>query len=107
MTWTHLVLVDKLIEGQARSFELDGEALLAYRFAANQVAVVEDRCSHDGAPLGDSPVEGGEIECPRHGARFDLRSGEVRRAPAFAPLLVYPTRISAAGEVEVDLDGAE
>lgn len=54
---------------------------------------VEDRCSHDDGPLGDGPVVGCEVECPRHGARFDLRDGSVKAPPALVPIAVFETRV--------------
>ncbi len=54
---------------------------------------VEDRCTHDDGPLGDGPVVGHEVECPRHGARFDLRDGRVTAPPALVPVPVYETRV--------------
>jgi 3-phenylpropionate/trans-cinnamate dioxygenase ferredoxin subunit len=55
----------------------------------------EDRCTHDDSPFDDAPIEGCEIICPRHGARFSLQSGEALSPPAYEPL-----RIFAAREVE-------
>jgi nitrite reductase/ring-hydroxylating ferredoxin subunit len=49
----------------------------------------EDRCTHDDGPLGEGPLEGCQIECPRHGARFDVRTGRVTAPPAFTPLEIY------------------
>lgn len=54
----------------------------------------EDRCTHDDGPLGGGPLEGCQIECPRHGARFDIRTGRVTAPPAFTPLEIYQTEVS-------------
>lgn len=51
--------------------------------------VMESRCSHRGGPLHEGEVVDGCLECPWHGARFDLDTGEVRRGPASAPQPVY------------------
>ncbi|MBN9418035.1 hypothetical protein ABS71_06750 [bacterium SCN 62-11] len=53
----------------------------------------EDRCTHDDGPLGQGPLEGCQIECPRHGARFDIRTGRVMAPPAFTPLEIYQTEV--------------
>jgi 3-phenylpropionate/trans-cinnamate dioxygenase ferredoxin subunit len=72
------------------------------RLAGERVGVVlhegkfyawEDRCTHDDAPMGESTLDGCQIECPRHGARFDVRTGRVTRAPAFNPLEMYSTDV--------------
>lgn len=54
---------------------------------------VEDVCSHDGQPLTDGPVRDVSIECPRHGARFDLRTGRPLCMPAVEPIAVYDVRV--------------
>lgn len=54
----------------------------------------EDRCTHDDGALGTGPLEGCQIECPRHGARFDIRTGRVTAPPAFTPLEIYQTEVS-------------
>ena len=60
----------------------------------------EDRCTHDDAPFDDAPIEDCEIICPRHGARFDLRTGEALSPPAYEPLRIFEARESA-GRIEV------
>ncbi len=53
----------------------------------------QDLCTHDGGPLGEGEVFDHEIECPRHGARFDLRTGEVVALPAMFPIKTFPVRV--------------
>jgi 3-phenylpropionate/trans-cinnamate dioxygenase ferredoxin subunit len=60
----------------------------------------EDRCTHDDSPFDDAPIEGSEIICPRHGARFCLRTGEALSPPAYEPLRVFEVR-ETGGRVEV------
>jgi 3-phenylpropionate/trans-cinnamate dioxygenase ferredoxin subunit len=60
----------------------------------------EDRCTHDDSPFDDATIEDCEIICPRHGARFDLRTGEVMAPPAYEPLRIFEVRDSA-GRIEV------
>ncbi len=58
------------------------------------IYALEDVCTHDGGPLGEGEVVNGcEVECPRHGARFDIRTGEVTRGPAFQPTTTYAVRV--------------
>ncbi len=52
----------------------------------------EDRCTHDGAPLDDAPIEDEQVICPRHGARFCLRTGEALTPPAYEPLRIFRVR---------------
>lgn len=53
---------------------------------------VEDVCTHDDGPLAEGVVEGREIRCPRHGARFDLRSGDALSMPAVTPIRTFPVK---------------
>ena len=54
---------------------------------------VEDVCTHDGGPLGEGKLAGCELICPRHGARFDVRTGDATRMPAFEPVPTYEVRV--------------
>jgi 3-phenylpropionate/trans-cinnamate dioxygenase ferredoxin component len=60
----------------------------------------EDRCTHDDSPFDDAPIEDCEIICPRHGARFSLRSGEALSPPAYEPLRIFQVR-EVDGRVQV------
>ncbi|MGH2541671.1 MAG: Rieske 2Fe-2S domain-containing protein, partial [Ardenticatenaceae bacterium] len=57
---------------------------------------IDDVCTHDGGPLGEGELDGAAIECPRHGARFDVRSGEALSMPAILP--VRPYRVQVVGD---------
>ena len=69
-----------------------------------ELYALEDRCSHDDGPLceGDFDSEEGVVVCPRHGANFDIRSGEALTLPAFQPVETFPVRV-VDGIVKVDL----
>ena len=54
---------------------------------------VEDVCTHDGGPLGEGKLEGCQLVCPRHGARFDVRTGAALTMPAFEPAPTYEVRV--------------
>ena len=63
---------------------------------------IDNVCTHDGGVLGEGELEDCLVECPRHGARFDLSTGEVRALPAVFPVNAYPVRV-VNGVVEVDV----
>lgn len=63
---------------------------------------IEDVCTHDGAPLDQGQLEECRIVCPRHGAEFDVRTGEVLKLPAVMPLPTYSVRIEG-DDVFVDV----
>lgn len=52
-----------------------------------------DICTHDDGPVAEGELEDYDIECPRHGARFDIRTGAVRSLPAVTPIPVYELKI--------------
>jgi len=52
-----------------------------------------DVCTHDDGPVAEGELDGHIIECPRHGARFDIRTGAVKLLPAVTPIPVYPLRV--------------
>ena len=65
-----------------------------------QFYAIQDICTHDGGPLAEGKLFGCEIECPRHGARFDLRDGRVTAPPALIPVPVYDVRVQD-GQIQV------
>ena len=104
MAWHRVCTLNELEEGTTRPVQVDGEYLLLCRVAENSVHVVEDRCSHDDAPLSGGSLEGRQIVCPRHGARFDVITGAVLRAPAPVGLETFPARLSDEGWIEVEVE---
>ena len=54
---------------------------------------IKDVCTHDDGPLGDGELDGCEIECPRHGARFDVTTGKAMCLPAVLPVPTYPVEV--------------
>jgi 3-phenylpropionate/trans-cinnamate dioxygenase ferredoxin subunit len=74
-----VVRVDDVAIGVAN---VDGEF---YAFA--------DVCTHDGGPVAEGELDDYQIECPRHGARFDIRTGAVKLLPAVTPIPIYPLRV--------------
>jgi 3-phenylpropionate/trans-cinnamate dioxygenase ferredoxin subunit len=86
--------------------EIDEHRIVIFNIAGQYFAI-GDVCSHDDGPLGDGELEGHQIVCPRHGARFDVRSGKVASLPAFVDIPAYPVRF-VDGQLEVGvplLDG--
>lgn len=61
---------------------------------AGKFFAVGDVCTHDDGPLGDGELDGHQIICPRHGARFDVRNGKVLSLPAVVDIPTYPVRVS-------------
>ena len=91
-----------LPNGERLFFEIEGEAIVLFNIAGNFYAIA-DLCTHDEGPLGEGDLDGFDLICPRHGARFDIRTGQAIRLPAVTPTKSYPTRI-VDGVVEVLLN---
>lgn len=91
MSWVDVGNAADLSEATPLSVEVDGLALVVVR-CGNDLYAVEDRCTHDGEPLEGAEVESCQIICPRHGARFCLRTGAALTPPAYEPLRTYAAR---------------
>ncbi len=78
--------------GKAVLVEIEGAKIAVYRLEDGFHAI-EDICTHDGGELASGCVEGEEVICPRHGARFSIRTGEALTAPAYEPVYRFPVRV--------------
>jgi 3-phenylpropionate/trans-cinnamate dioxygenase ferredoxin subunit len=90
--WIVAADVDALKPGEVRVVDADGTAIAVFNVAGEFFAL-EDVCTHDGGQLTGGCIEDGEVVCPRHGARFSIRSGEALTPPAYEPTAVFPIRI--------------
>jgi 3-phenylpropionate/trans-cinnamate dioxygenase ferredoxin component len=84
--------LDEIPPGSRKSLLFDDRAVLLFR-VGDAVYAVEDICSHDGQPLTDGKLSGMSIECPRHGARFDICSGKPLCMPAVEPIATFEVRV--------------
>lgn len=101
MAFVKVGKVSDIAPGTAKVYELDDRAV-ALCNVEGTIYAVDDMCSHDDAPLGQGFIEGCEIECPRHGARFDVRTGEVKALPAVLPIDTFEVRVEG-DDIEIDL----
>ena len=83
--FTRIASVNEIPLGSMRGFEVDHHRLVVAHTETGFFAVV-DECTHDSAPISDGRIDGNEVECTRHGARFDLRNGAVTAPPAVVPI---------------------
>lgn len=94
--------VSDVAEGEVRVVEADGRSLALGHCADGTWGAIDNVCTHDGGVLGEGELDDCLVECPRHGARFDLLTGEVKALPAVFPVNAYPVRV-VDGEVQVDV----
>jgi 3-phenylpropionate/trans-cinnamate dioxygenase ferredoxin subunit len=79
-------------EGQVRVVEAGGKRYALCNSDGSFYAI-DDRCTHDNGPLGEGVLVDGEVECPRHGARFDVHTGKAMCLPAVGYVGTYPVEV--------------
>ena len=89
--WVRVGTRAELLPGEFK-IVWDGDTAIAVFNIDGQLYAVEDICTHDGGELAGGDVIGVEVECPRHGARFDLRTGAVTCPPAYTPIACFPVQ---------------
>ena len=99
MSWVTAAPAASIPPGDYATAEVDGVFVAIFNVAGEFLAV-EDVCTHDGGGLAGGAVEGDQVICPRHGARFCLRTGRALSPPAYEPVRSYETRV-VDGQVEV------
>ena len=97
--WVSVARTEELPPGQFQTIDVDGTQIVVFNVAGEYYAI-EDVCTHDGGQLTGGQVQGDEIVCPRHGARFCIRTGEALSAPAYEPTAKFPVAV-VDGEVRV------
>ena len=96
--WFDVAPESELLPGQARLVDVDNVMVAVFNLDGDYYAI-EDVCTHDGASmLGcgldlDQVIDGAEIICPRHGARFCVKTGEALTPPAYEPIATFPVRV--------------
>ncbi len=84
--------IGEIPPGGKKIVEVDGVLVVVINLDGEYYAI-EDVCTHDGGPLGEGRLEDHLIICPRHGARFDVRTGAAVSLPAFEPVPTYEVRV--------------
>src|SRR3954452_22655140 len=101
-TWHKLASLDDIPDEGALETGTPGHPLALYK-VEGKVYCTGNMCTHAEAFLSDGYLDGFEIECPLHGARFDIRDGRVLCQPASKDIATYVIRIDD-GQVYVDID---
>jgi len=100
--WFDVASVDELSPGSCRVVDLDGMAVAVFHIG-NEYYAIADVCPHDGGDLASGKLVGEEIICPRHGARFSIRTGAVLAPPAYENLRIFPVRV-AESKVQIETE---
>ncbi|MGD2253700.1 MAG: non-heme iron oxygenase ferredoxin subunit [Anaerolineales bacterium] len=93
--------VEELGQGERLLLEVAGYTIALFNLAG-QYHAIADVCSHDDGPVAAGDVDEHEIACPRHGARFDLRTGKALSLPAVVDIPTYPVRVKG-DQIEVGI----
>jgi len=97
-----LAKTSEIAPGERAVFDIEGYYIALFNVGGTYYAI-EDVCTHDDGPLAEGELYGFEIECPRHGARFDIRTGKVLRMPAVTSIKAFPVRLDGDA-IQVDMD---
>ena len=103
--WLDVAAASALPEGERLEIEIDGWYVTVVRHQG-ALHAYEDRCTHDDAPLADAELSDdteapcGVVVCPRHGARFCLKTGAALGPPAYEPIKIFVVR-EQAGRIEI------
>jgi 3-phenylpropionate/trans-cinnamate dioxygenase ferredoxin subunit len=91
----------EIAPGQGKIVEVQGKEIALFNVGGEYFAI-DNMCTHEEASLADGEISGFEVTCPLHGAKFDVRSGQVLGPPAYDDVTSYPVRVSGA-DVEIDV----
>ena len=101
MPFTKVGSLSELPPGTAKVYEV-GDRAIAVCNVDGELYAIDDVCTHDEGSLDQGELEGFEIECPRHAARFDVRTGKVTALPAVLPIDTFPVRVDG-DDIEIDV----
>jgi 3-phenylpropionate/trans-cinnamate dioxygenase ferredoxin subunit len=91
--WIDVGPADEIGPGEHRLVDAEGTRIAVFNLDGEFFAI-EDVCTHDGGELLGGQIEGEHVICPRHGARFCIRTGAALSPPAYEPVPKFPTRVT-------------
>jgi 3-phenylpropionate/trans-cinnamate dioxygenase ferredoxin subunit len=90
--WIAVARADEIAPGAFKVVDVDGAMVAVFNVGGTYYAI-DDACTHDGGSLSGGEVQGEEVVCPRHGARFDIKTGAVTAPPAYEGVHAFPVRV--------------
>ncbi len=90
--YTEIAPASELPNGERLFVDMGDKPIVIFNIAG-QLFAIGDVCTHDDGPLGDGVIEGNNIVCPRHGAEFDVRTGQAVQMPAVVDIPAYPVQV--------------
>jgi 3-phenylpropionate/trans-cinnamate dioxygenase ferredoxin subunit len=92
---------DEIGPGEARLVEVKGRQIALFNVDGEYFAI-DNMCTHEEASLAEGEVSGHEVSCPLHGAKFDIRTGEVLGRPAYDDVARFDVRVTG-NDIEIDV----
>ena len=99
--WVKAAAVSEVPPGKAKLVEVEGTQIALFNVGGTLYAI-DNTCSHVGGPLAEGSLEGEQVECPWHGARFDVKTGKMLSPPAEGDVASYPVRVTGT-DVEIEV----
>ncbi len=90
--WVEVCGESEITPGGRKVVDVEGAMVVVFNLAGELYAI-EDICTHDGSEIADGCIIGDDIECPRHGARFCIKTGAVTAPPAYEPIDTFPVMV--------------
>ena len=87
------IALDSFSASPVQTVEINGSAVAVFK-VDNEFFAIQNRCSHAEASLSEGEVYDCKVECPLHGAEFDLKTGEALTLPATKPIATYTTEVN-------------
>jgi len=97
--WIDVCAASALADNENVIVDVDGTEVAIFKIDG-QFFAIEDVCTHDGAEIASGELDGDEIICPRHGARFCVKTGAVKCAPAYEAVETFPVRVEE-GQLQI------
>ena len=106
MAFVQVATLHNVPPGRSKEVTVGGERILICNVEGKLFAI-GDVCTHDNGPLGQGTLTGAEIECPRHGARFDVNTGRAVCLPAIMPVPTYDVKVEGVNILVADIAKAQ
>ncbi len=103
MSLEQVGILGEIEPGTARVVDVGGQSIALCRVEDGDLYAIENRCTHDDGPLGEGELDGDRIECPRHGALFDVTTGRAVTLPAIGRVRCYAVSLND-GQVQIEVD---
>lgn len=92
MKWIDIAEIDEFPSNTSKAVTVEGTKIAVFNLKGEFYAI-EDACTHDYKTLTGGAIDGDQVICPWHGARFHIKTGEALSAPAYDPVATFTTRV--------------